>query len=77
MTEGEIVEAIRRGAVTLQGIKYRTRATMGHCQGDHCGPPIIAILARELDIPMTELAQKGALSNVLLQRREELLNLGG
>jgi len=77
VTEGEIVEAIRRGAVTLQGIKYRTRATMGYCQGDHCGPPIAANLARELDIPMTELAQKGALSNVLLQRSEELLNLGG
>ena len=29
---GEIVEAIKRGARTIDGIKFRTRAGMGRCQ---------------------------------------------
>lgn len=76
VTEGEIVEAIKRGASTVQGIKYRTRATMGRCQSNYCGPRIIEILARELDLPMNEVTQKGGLSHFLLHRNEELLNIG-
>ncbi len=34
VTEGEIVDAVRRGASTLDGIKFRTRAGMGRCQGN-------------------------------------------
>lgn len=74
ITEGEIVEAIRRGARTIAGIKYRTRAGMGRCQRNYCGPRIMEILARELNVPMTELTQKGGLSHLLLHRSEELLN---
>jgi glycerol-3-phosphate dehydrogenase len=73
VSEGEIVEAIRRGARTVAGIKYRTRAGMGRCQAGFCGPRVVEILARELDIPMTEVKQKGALSRVLLYRSKELL----
>jgi glycerol-3-phosphate dehydrogenase len=77
VTEGEIVEAIGRGARTVQGVKYRTRAGMGRCQANHCGPRVTEILARELDIPMAEVTHKGALSRSLLHRSEELLSLGG
>lgn len=73
VSEGEIVEAIRRGARTLDGVKYRTRAGMGRCQRGFCGPRVVEILARELDIPMTEVTQKGGLSRVLLHRSKELL----
>jgi glycerol-3-phosphate dehydrogenase len=73
VSEGEIVEAIRRGARTVAGVKYRTRAGMGRCQGGFCGPRVVEILARELDIPMTEVTQKGGLSRVLLYRSKELL----
>ena len=38
ITEGEIVEAIKRGARTIDGIKFRTRAGMGRCQEDSANP---------------------------------------
>jgi glycerol-3-phosphate dehydrogenase len=63
VTEGEIVEAIRRGATTLDGVKFRTRASMGRCQGNFCGPKIADILARELRHPLQEITKKGEDSN--------------
>jgi len=55
VTEAEIVEAIHDscGARTLDAVKRRTRAGMGRCQGGFCGPRVTAILARELNIPIT------------------------
>lgn len=73
ISEGEIVEAIRRGARTVTGVKYRTRAGMGRCQQGFCGPRVLEILARELDIPMTEVTQKGGMSRILHFRSKELL----
>lgn len=53
ITEGEIVNAINRplGARTMDAVKRRVRAGMGRCQGGFCGPRVIEILARELNIP--------------------------
>ena len=59
VTEGEIIEAIRRGAQTLQGIMFRTRAGMGRCQRNWCGPKLMSILARELGVPNKALTFKG------------------
>lgn len=57
VSEAEIVEAIHRpaGAVTVDGVKRRVRAGMGRCQGGFCGPRVIEILARELEIDITEV----------------------
>ena len=73
VTEGEIVEAIRRGARTEEGIKMRTRAGMGRCQGGFCGPRVIDILARELNIPITRVTKRSADSPFLLYNSKELL----
>jgi len=73
VTEGEIIEAIHRGATTLDGVKYRTRAGMGRCQGGFCTPHIIKILARELGVPIEDITKKGGKSNVLLYRAKRLL----
>lgn len=73
VSEGEIIEAIRRGARTVTGVKYRTHAGMGRCQRGFCGPRVLEILARELDLPMTEITHDGGLSRVLLYRSKELL----
>ena len=54
ITEGEIVEAIKRGARTITAVRYATRAGMGRCQGNYCSSHVASILARELDIPFSQ-----------------------
>jgi glycerol-3-phosphate dehydrogenase len=73
VTEGEIVEAIRSGATTLDGIKFRTRAGMGRCQGGFCTPRVVKILARELGLPEEKITKKGRESRLLLYRSKELI----
>lgn len=61
VTEGEILDAIHRplGAVTLDGIKRRTRAGMGRCQSGFCAPKAVEILARELGKDISEITKAG------------------
>lgn len=67
VTEGEILDAIHRplGAVTLDGIKRRTRAGMGRCQAGFCSPKTVEILARELKKDMGEITKHGKGSEFL------------
>lgn len=65
VSEAEIVEAIRKGHTTLDGIKFYTRAGMGRCQGGFCSAKIMKILSRETGIPMEELTKKGGNSRLL------------
>ncbi len=55
VTEGEIVETIRRGATTLDSIKFRTQAMFGPCQGGRCLLKIAKILARETGKDLSEI----------------------
>ena len=66
VTEGEIVDAIRRspGARSLDGVKRRTRAGMGRCQAGFCSPRVMEILARELGIPLEEVTKSGGASRI-------------
>jgi glycerol-3-phosphate dehydrogenase len=73
VSEGEIVEAIKRGAKTVMAVSYRTRAGMGRCQGGFCGPRVLEIMARELNVPMTQITRKGKLSRILPYRSKELI----
>lgn len=47
--EDEIVDALHRGIriKTVDGVKRRTRAGMGWCQGEFCKPRVIEIMERE------------------------------
>ncbi len=67
VTEGEIVDAIRRpvGARNLDMVKRRTRAGMGRCGSGFCSPRTVEILARELGVPMTEITKCGGNSVIL------------
>ncbi len=73
VTEGEIVEAIRRkpGAVDLDGLKRRTRAGMGRCQAGFCTPRLMEILSRELGVEMTAVTKKGKGSELLVGKVKE------
>ena len=42
----------------MDGVKRRTRAGMGRCQGGFCGPRVTQILSRELHIPVTEVRKE-------------------
>lgn len=59
VTEAEIHEAIDHGARTLDGIKFRTRAGMGRCQGGFCTSRCMEILSRRLEIPITSVTKRG------------------
>ncbi|MGH4121518.1 MAG: NAD(P)/FAD-dependent oxidoreductase [Clostridium sp.] len=73
VTEGEIVDAIRRplGARTVEGVKRRTGAAFGNCQGAHCLNKIVSILARETNKKMTEIVKDSKNSNIVLCRIKE------
>ena len=61
VTEAEIREAIRRpvGALTVDGVKIRTRAGMGRCQAGFCTPRVLEILSEELNIPLEDVRKFG------------------
>lgn len=67
VTEGEIVDAIHGiiPARTLDAIKRRTRAGMGRCQGGFCQYKIIALLSRELKIPLEDVCLEDIGSQLL------------
>ena len=76
VTEGEIVDAIRRGAKTIDGVKFRTRAGMGRCQGGFCTPYVVDILARELGVSPLEITKRGGDSYLLAAEAKALLKGG-
>ena len=68
VTEGEIIDAIRTnpGARDIDGVKRRTRAGMGRCQGGFCLLYVSEILARELKIPFEKVTKSGGNSNIVI-----------
>lgn len=73
VTEAEIVDAIRRGARTIDGVKFRVRAGAGRCQGGFCQPLVMQILARELGIPLTAVTKRGRGSEQVRYTSKELV----
>ena len=70
VTEGEILDAIRTNPrpTDVDGVKRRTRASMGRCQGGFCTPYIIDLLAREMGVDYTAVTQFGGNSYINLDR---------
>lgn len=73
VTEGEIIDAIRRpvGATTLDGIKRRTRAGMGRCQSGFCSPKVVELLAKELGVQVSEITKMGGNSTFITGDNKE------
>jgi glycerol-3-phosphate dehydrogenase len=59
VTEGEVRDAIARGATTLDGIKFRTRTGMGRCQGGFCTVRCMELLAKARGQALTDVTKRG------------------
>ena len=70
VTEGEVAAAIEQGARTLDGIKFRTRAGMGRCQGGFCTSRCLHLLAEAQGVPLSEVTKKGGDSWIVCEREE-------
>lgn len=73
VTEGEIIEAIRTNprATDLDGVKRRTRAQMGRCQGGFCLPYVTELIAREMGVPLERVTKFGGESYVTVGKTKE------
>ncbi|MGD9044770.1 MAG: NAD(P)/FAD-dependent oxidoreductase [Desulfobacterales bacterium] len=60
VTEAEILEAIHRGADTMDAVKHTTRAGMGRCQGGFCGISVLNYLAGTLGVVPGRITKKGS-----------------
>lgn len=73
VTEGEIIDSIRRplGARTVAGVRRRTGAGLGNCDGCYCKDKIVEVLAREMDKKIIDVVNNSKDSTVLLSRIKE------
>ena len=69
ISEGEIMDAVHRpvGAVSMDGVKRRTRQGMGRCQGGFCTPKAMEIIARELGCAMEDICKNQPGSELLVK----------
>ncbi|MBQ6410826.1 MAG: FAD-dependent oxidoreductase, partial [Atopobiaceae bacterium] len=68
VSEAQIVDAIHRdpGAHSVDGVKRRTCAGMGRCQGGFCSPKVMDILAREIDsLELEDVTKRGPGSELI------------
>jgi glycerol-3-phosphate dehydrogenase len=65
----EISEAIARGATTMDGIKFRTRAQAGRCHGSFCTTRVMRILAQKTGRKITEVTKRGPGSEIVFKDR--------
>ena len=76
VSEGEILAAIRQNPRPrdLDGVKRRTRAQMGRCQGGFCSPYIVELLANEMNVPYESITKFGGASFINLAKTKEVEN---
>ncbi len=65
----EVRNSIERGARTLDGIKFRTRAQAGRCHGSFCTTRLMKILQEETGKRPTEVTKRGKGSEIVKEER--------
>lgn len=70
VSEGEIRAACRQNpkAHDIDGVKRRTRAGMGRCQGGFCLPHVLSILAEEHAVNPSDVTKHGGESKLVWER---------
>lgn len=68
ITEGEIMAALHGviPPVSVDGVKRRTNAGMGRCQGGFCGPRVLELIAKTQKRDYCEIDQDGEGTNILI-----------
>lgn len=69
VTEGEIIDTLHSPIppVSVDGVKRRTRAGMGRCQGSCCSPRILEIMVQELNLDPLRIPKDYQDGNILLR----------
>jgi len=65
----EIRDAVRRGAHTLDGVKFRTRAQAGRCHGGFCTTRVMKIISQERKTSFTSITKRGHGSEIVKKDR--------
>ena len=75
ITEGEILDAIRSNprATDIDGVKRRTRAGMGRCQGGFCAPYVMELIAKENGVDIASVTKFGGESHLVIGRTKGAL----
>lgn len=75
VTEAEIRNSLHQTlpARSVDGVKRRTIAGMGRCQGGFCGPRVVEIIADELDISPIDVDLDRFDSHILVSESKEVL----
>ncbi len=70
--ESVILEALNRGIAidSTDAIKRRTRAGMGPCQGNYCGPKVVTLVAAYNEVPESQITTRGNGSSSLPYREK-------
>ena len=68
VTEGEILEALRTNPkpTDLDGIKRRTRAQMGRCQGGFCALKVMELISKERNISLDKICKENIGSEIIV-----------
>ncbi|HNT97072.1 MAG TPA: NAD(P)/FAD-dependent oxidoreductase [Elusimicrobiales bacterium] len=66
----EVRDAIKRGARTLDGVKFRTRAQAGRCHGGFCTTRLMKIMQEELGLSAAEITKRGPGSEIIKDERK-------
>jgi glycerol-3-phosphate dehydrogenase len=74
VTEQEINDTLDNslGIRTLAGIKYRSRATMGRCQGGFCRARIVQIMEERCQMNVEDITFRGGDSHPFIGRTKDL-----
>lgn len=72
ISEAEVIYAIRNGHITMDAIKFATRAGMGRCQGGFCTFRIMEILRRETGMDYDDITKRGGGSYVVKGKLGEM-----
>ncbi|MCK5155338.1 MAG: NAD(P)/FAD-dependent oxidoreductase [Spirochaetales bacterium] len=76
ISEGEVRDALHSSlpAVTIDGIKRRTRAGTGRCHGGFCLSKVLEIISSETGIPKSQITRKGGDSRIIIREISQTLS---